>query len=70
MIDFIINSFFTIIMIIFILWIYSIIRIYFVTKEIKKTWTLKNIWFFEYLIREFINEDIKNRHESISKKAD
>ena len=50
--------------------LYSIIKIYFITKEIKETWTLRHTWFFEYLIRDLINEDIKNKHESITKKAD
>lgn len=50
--------------------IYSVIRIYFIVKEINKTWTIKNIWFIEQIMYKYINEHIKNRHESTSKQAD
>lgn len=70
MFDIILNSLLWMLWVIFLFLIYGIIKIYFITKEIRETWTLKNVWYFEYLIRNHINEDIENRkklHESNSK---
>lgn len=70
MFEIIVNSLLWMLWIIFIFLIYAVIKIYFITKEIRETWTLKEVWFFEYLIRKQINEDIEYRkqlHESNSK---
>jgi len=70
MFEIIMNWLLYMLIVIWVALIYSVIKIYFITKEIRETWTLKNIWFFEYLIRDLINEDIRKRHESNSKQAD
>jgi hypothetical protein len=67
MFEIIINWLLSMLLVIWVALIYAVIKIYFITKEIRETWTLKNIWLFEYMIRDYINEDIKKRHESTSK---
>jgi len=68
--DFTWNNVILVIIIISITLWYPIIRIFYITKEIRETWKLRDVWYLEYFLIHAINADIRDKHESPSKKAD